>query len=259
MNGLRKTVIFRANMTLNIDFTFKSSDVQVIAPVILSIACFVLYWFVAQSRVVQQRFYSKYDHDTASANHIFFTKLFGFLSLGIVPALCMLLFLPDKGFSYYGLTFVPETSLFSFLWIIGLSAIVIPLAYYSAKKPKNLLNYPQIRSKLWTRSTYYKNIFGWVLYLSAYEFLFRGVLFFPLLESLGFWPATAVNISLYSATHIPKGLDETLGAIPLGLVLCALTAMSGTLWIAIIVHVAMALSNSLTALKFHPDIHYKRK
>ena len=101
------------------------------------------------------------------------------------------------------------------------------------------------------------NLLGWAIYLFGYEFLFRGILLFPLAETVGVWPAIAVNIALYSATHIPKGLDETLGAIPLGLVLCWLTLASGTIWIAFLVHVAMAWTNSLTALKHHPDIHYQ--
>ena len=32
----------------------------------------------------------------------------------------------------------------------------------------------------------------------------------PLIDPLGMWPAIAINIALYSATHIPKGLDETI-------------------------------------------------
>ena len=96
------------------------------------------------------------------------------------------------------------------------------------------------------------------MYLFGYEILFRGFLLFPLAEHLGVWTAIAINISLYSATHIPKGLEETIGALPLGLVLCILTLASGTIWIAFVVHVAMAWTNSFTALKFHPDIHYKR-
>ena len=79
---------------------------------------------------------------------------------------------------------------------------------------------------------------------------------FPLIEPLGVWPAIAVNIALYSATHIPKGLDETIGAIPLGLVLCLLTLSSGTIWIAFFVHVAMAWTNTFTALRFNPDTNY---
>ncbi|MFO7722243.1 MAG: hypothetical protein R6V49_03375, partial [Bacteroidales bacterium] len=52
------------------------------------------------------------------------------------------------------------------------------------------------------------------------------------------------------------GLGETIGAGVLGLVLCILTLHSGTIWIAFMVHVAMALTNSFTALKFHPDMQY---
>jgi membrane protease YdiL (CAAX protease family) len=68
------------------------------------------------------------------------------------------------------------------------------------------------------------------------------------------WPAITINSALYSATHIPKGLDETIGAIPLGFVLSLLTISSGTIWIAFIVHVVMAWTNTFTALKFHPDM-----
>jgi len=87
--------------------------------------------------------------------------------------------------------------------------------------------------------------------------LFRGVLLVPLVEPLGVWAAIAINIALYSATHIPKGLDETIGAIPLGFTLCLLTLASGTIWIAFFVHLAMAWTNSLTALKYSTEIHLK--
>ena len=125
-------------------------------------------------------------------------------------------------------------------------------------KPKNLLNYPQIRAKVWTKKMLFINALGWFLYLFGYEFLFRGILLIPLVEALGMWPAIAINIALYSATHIPKGLDETLGAIPLGFVLCLLTISSGTIWIAFIVHVVMAWTNTFTALKFHPDMRIQK-
>ena len=148
--------------------------------------------------------------------------------------------------------------MYSLAWIIGLSALLIPLVNFSAKKAKNLVNYPQIRSKVWTRKMVYMNALGWFLYLFGYEFLFRGVLLFPLIEPLGVWPAIAVNIALYSATHIPKGLDETIGAIPLGLVLCLLTLSSGTIWIAFFVHVAMAWTNTFTALKHNPETNYHK-
>ena len=244
--------------TLDIDLSWKHSDLNSFLPILLSLVFFVIYWFTAQSDKIKNHFYSKYAFDQASVKHIFFTKYVGFLSMGVAPTIICLIFLPEYSVADYGLTIIPETTFFSLVWTLGLSALVIPLAYISAKKPKNLINYPQIRAKVWNRKIFIINALGWALYLFGYEFLFRGTLLFPLVNSIGVWPAIEVNIGLYSATHIPKGLDETIGAIPLGLVLCLLTLASGTIWIAFLVHVAMAWTNSFTALKFHPEIHYQR-
>ena len=242
--------------TLQPDLSWNENDLSSFLPLMLSLVFFTTYWFTANSGKIKKYFYEKFNFDTAAYKHIIFTKIFGFVSMGIFPILICLLFLDDYTLADYGLTFIPETALFSLAWIAGLSVLVIPLVAYSAKQPKNLVNYPQIRSKIWTRKMFYMNALGWFLYLFGYEFLFRGVLFIPLVDQLGVWPAIAVNIALYSATHIPKGLDETIGAIPLGLVLCILTLMSGTIWIAFIVHVVMAWTNSFTALKHHPDMQY---
>ena len=241
---------------LDVDLSWKGDDLKAFLPIVLALVFFVVYWFTAHSKGIKKYYFEKYDADTASFKHIFFTKIFGFISMGIVPVLICVFFIDSIPFSAYGLTVISETTALSLVWILGLSVLVIPLVYFSAKKAKNLVNYPQIRSKVWTRKMVYLNLLGWFLYLFGYEFLFRGVLLIPVVDVLGVWPAIAINIALYSATHIPKGLDETIGAIPLGLVLCLLTLSTGTIWIAFLVHVAMAWTNTLTSLKFNPDMKY---
>ena len=241
-----------------IDWTWTDLDLRISLPLLLTLVFFSIYWFTSKSEKIKKRFYDKYDHDQASFKHIFFTKYFGFISMGILPTILCLVFLPKLTLADLGLTFIYKTAQFSIFWILGLSVLIIPLVYFSAKKPKNLVNYPQIRAKVWTKKMIFINALGWFLYLFGYEFLFRGVLLIPLIEPLGMWPAIAINIALYSATHIPKGLDETVGAIPLGFVLCLLTISSGTIWIAFIVHVVMAWTNTFTALKFHPEMNLKK-
>ncbi len=226
------------------------------AAILITTFCFILYWFVAQSQKLKASYYAKYAFDEASRKHIFFTKYFGFLVLGLIPVLFLSFLIPRFTLQKIGLWFNSETTWFSITWTLGLSLVVIPLAFISAKKPENLNNYPQIRAKTWTNKTMVINLLGWALYLFGYELLFRGTLFFPLVDSLGIWPAIAINIALYATTHIPKGLAETLGAIPLGFVLCLLTLESGTVWIAFFVHLALAWTNSLTALAYHPEIEY---
>jgi len=241
-----------------IDWTWTDLDLRISLPLLLTLVFFSIYWFTSKSEKIKKRFYDKYDHDQASFKHIFFTKYFGFISMGILPTILCLVFLPKLTLADLGLTFIYKTAQFSIFWILGLSVLIIPLVYFSAKKPRNLVNYPQIRAKVWTKKMVFINALGWFLYLFGYEFLFRGVLLIPLIEPLGMWPAIAINIALYSATHIPKGLDETIGAIPLGFVLCLLTISSGTIWIAFIVHVVMAWTNTFTALKFHPEMNLKK-
>lgn len=241
-----------------VDLSWQQGDIVVFLPIMLAAVCFTLYWFTSKSIKLRNWFHARYDPDHASINHITFNRVIGFLAMGVIPGIIALIVLPGYSLSVLGLWHNPETFTYTLAWTLGLSAIVIPLAYFSAKKPKNLVNYPQIRARVWSNRIVVINILGWALYLFGYEFLFRGVLLFPLVEQAGVWPAIAVNLALYSATHIPKGLDETIGALPLGLVLCLVTLGSGTIWIAFMVHLAMALTNSFTALKFHPEIHYKR-
>ena len=242
-----------------LDWLFSEKDLIISLPILLTLVFFTLYWFVSKSNKIKNLFYQKYDFDRASINHIFFTKYFGFFSMGVIPTIVCTSFLPNITIENLGFTFIYDTTLFSLLWILGLSALVIPLVYFSAKKDKNLINYPQIRAKKWTIRTVLINALGWFLYLFGYEFLFRGVLLIPLIEPLGMWPAIAINTALYSATHIPKGLDETIGAIPLGIVLCLLTISSGTIWIAFIVHVVMAWTNTFTALKYNSEMQFLKK
>jgi membrane protease YdiL (CAAX protease family) len=240
--------------TLPIDFSWSSSHFQSTFIILVTTLFFSIYWFIFKSEKIEEYLGRGKTEDEASTRFVLFTKYAGFVLMGVFPLLLTLIFLPHIGLADLGLTILPATTLTSLAWIGGLSVLIIPIAYKSAQQAKNLENYPQIRSRVWTKQLVVSNALAWAFYLFGYEILFRGVLFFPLLETLGFWPATAVNIALYSATHIPKGLEETIGAAILGLVLCVLTALTGTIWIAFLVHLVMAWTNSFTALKFHPDM-----
>jgi membrane protease YdiL (CAAX protease family) len=167
-----------------------------------------------------------------------------------------LLWLPSYAIQDYGLRVDQKSILFSLESILVLAIILIPIVSINAKKTKNLKNYPQIRRKIWTRKTVFINAFGWFIFILAYEFLFRGILLFPLLDSIGVWPAIAINSSLYAATHIPKGVEETIGALLFGTLICVITIISGSIWVAFIAHLTIAWTNSFTALKYHPSIHF---
>lgn len=241
------------------DFNFSTKDFNIALSVISTLLFFIIYWFVAQSKRIKNFFEDKYDTDQASYRFIVFTKFFGLISMGFFPAIICITFIPDCSLKSIGLYINPATTYFSLVWISALLLIVVPLTYFSAKNPKNWKNYPQIRAKYWTNRMLIMNGVGWFVYLFGYELLFRGILLFVLEDEMGLWPAIIINVAMYSATHIPKGLDETIGAIPLGFVLCILTLLSGTIWIAFFVHVAMAWTNTYTSFYFNPITNHISK
>lgn len=98
------------------------------------------------------------------------------------------------------------------------------------------------------------NAFTWIAYLFGYELMFRGLLLFTTVEFMGAWPAIILNTALYALVHIPKNLEETIGAVPLGLLLCLITLSTGTFWVAFGVHVCLALSNFFFSLRNHPEM-----
>ena len=230
------------NELLNTDLSFNYEDLRVFIPVVGGLIGFVIFWFTWQSDKFKRKLIDKYGEDRGSAKLVIYTKFLGGFSMGVLPAVAYLIAFPETTLSDLGLGFHKETLMATFLWILGLGALMVTLMALNAKKPRNLEHYPQLRAKVWDRKMFRGNLVGWAAYFFGYEMLFRRVLLFPLVETIGLWPAIAVNIGMYSATHIPKGLTETIGAIPLSTV-----------------HTAMAWTNTTIALKHHPDMMYIKK
>ena len=133
---------------------------------------------------------------------------------------------------------------------------MILVTAFNAKNPKNLIQYPQIKAKKWTKKTMILNLLSWAIYLFGYEFYFRGLLLFPIAEELGLWPAIAINIALYTGTHLPKGLTETIGAIPFSVILCLLSLSTGTIWIAFSLHICMSWTNAILSFRHNSEMSW---
>jgi membrane protease YdiL (CAAX protease family) len=233
---------------------WKQSDLVPFLSITASAFFFCAYWFIFVSKNIEKYFYENFSGDKGRVYHVLFTKYTGFLLMGVIPCIFSLAIMPQYTLSDYGISFSKGTNHISFYWIAGLSPIIIIMNWFSARRPEVFSMYPQIRVKEWNAKLIIHYSLSWCAYLFGYEFLFRGLLLIPLADTIGVWPAIAVNIALYSATHISNGKSETIGAAPLGLVLCLLTLQTGTIWIAFGVHVVLALSSNLLALKFNPEM-----
>ncbi len=218
---------------------------QLMIVLVSSIIVIALYsWIFVQS--------SHKSDEMHRARQIYFTRLTGFVLFGIVPVLILSIQF-NEPLNLYGTLLIKPLD--TFYWIIGLSILVILLSLRQAVKPQNLKQYPQIRSQNWSITTLLFSAITWIIYLLAYEFFFRGFLFFSCINVLGLWWAIGINTILYAAAHIPKGKFETIGAIPLGIVLCLITYQTQSIWVAFVVHTVMALSNEWISLYYHKEMN----
>ena len=236
-------------------FAWQPDDLPVVLVITLLTVGFVTYWFLAESPLVRRRIEGAEAETTPSARWVVSQKLLGVLFLGIIPLTVVLLVLPYSLVNY-GMGFANTGT--SLAWVFGLAAVIFPLNIRAARRPANLAYYPMIRAAHWTPTLVLVNSLATTLYLLAYELLFRGIVLSVCTAALGVWPAVAINVALYSTTHLPKGPAETIGAIPFGLLVCYITLTTGTIWVAVVVHVILSLSNDYLSVYYNPSMQFVR-
>jgi membrane protease YdiL (CAAX protease family) len=202
----------------------------------VGILSFILYYFYAYSPNIKRETMALFRKDIASFWWIQSTRAVAFIAMCILPFT----------FEYFkGNTWDIKliwTSLDTTATLI-LATLLIPLGAVNAKNIMHLKQYPQVRMRHWNALHYIINILSWGIYLLAYEYLFRGVLFLGILAYTKLHVAILLNTILYALAHLHKGKKEVLGAIPLGVVFCLLSYYSGSFWAAFVIHWIMAANN----------------
>jgi membrane protease YdiL (CAAX protease family) len=189
-------------------------------------------------------------------NLYLFRKISGFLVLGALPAVAAWIFF-EVSPSRAGLT--PGGTAGLWPWLAGASIIFITLNMFNSRSPELQAMYPELRLRDWTVKGLTIAIGGWVLYLTGYEYLFRGLLLFSCYDAYGLWPAITINLALYSALHLPKGMKEAIAAIPFGALLCYLTLESRSILPAILIHSLQAVSCELFCIYRNPEMKFTLK
>ncbi|MBN8680791.1 MAG: CPBP family intramembrane metalloprotease [Chitinophagales bacterium] len=231
-------------------FAWPGASAEANMTIILVTIGFIIFWFTGKSDALLKQQIQAHGPERGQARHVFIKRIVGMVTFGLIPGLVLF----SMGFSWSDYGVKPSQDAVSLYWILGLSAIIIPMTFRSTRATDNLAQYPEIRQAGWTRKLLIWSALSWMGYLVAYELMFRGFLLFSCVRAFGVWPAIIINTSIYALVHVPKNAKEGIGAIPLGLLLCVLTLQSQTIWIALIVHWVLSLANEWFSLKYHPDI-----
>ncbi len=233
-------------------YYFELHELKTSLVILGTLVFFYLYYYIAHSSAPGNAVYKNSTGIYRELRLFFFRKLAGFVFLGVIPAFLYVSLLKGS-FGKFGFTI---THFYNNLFIIiGLTFIIAFLLFMVHKKNpcKNTL---QIKADKWNNSLFAYNILGWCFYLLAYEFLFRGILLFECYESFGFWPAVAVNVTIYSAIHMVNGKDQAIGALFFGGLACYLTLTRGTVLIPLFMHIALSGFSDYFSIKLNPDIGF---
>jgi hypothetical protein len=141
------------------------------------------------------------------------------------------------------------------LFGVGVSLIAVSLTLFNPRRLSFTKKYPQMRIRSWGGVEIAVNLVTWVLYLAAYETMFRGYLLFSL-DSLGMITAIAVMETLYIIIHLPFGGLVTWGTVPFGLAVGFLSWQEKSFWIAFLAHIAVAFVHEIQSAILNPEMQF---
>ena len=238
-------------MTPNYNWNPEYADATI---TILSVSIgFAIYWFLSLSEKIKTLFFKKFSTENAWIAYVFFQKMMGVLFLGTIPGIILLL---NSNYTLTDLGVATGNYKESLIYIAIIGSVIFVINFFTSKNPFNLAIYPQMRIMEWNRKKIIINSIGWAMYLFSYELMYRGLLLMVCYHSFGFWPAVAINLCFYSATHIAKGLNETIGTFPYGLLLCYVTISTGSIAVAFVTHLILALTNDYFSVYHNPKMKY---
>ncbi|MCL2132438.1 MAG: CPBP family intramembrane metalloprotease [Lentimicrobiaceae bacterium] len=222
-------------------FTQYLSDGYIISIVI---AVYALYYAFAYTKMydgIYRRFGIPFNQ---TVFHATFFRLAGFFFFGIIPWILFSVHEVEFDFLTIGKGRLADT----LFWAVICSLIAVAIAYINVKKSKKTA-YPQFKIERWTAAYKGLTYTTWILYLIGYEFMFRGLLLFGIVEEFGKLPTIILNVVLYAFVHIPKGLKEVVGCLILGPILCLAALHTENIFAPIIIHISLCLSNEYFSIR----------
>lgn len=161
----------------------------------------------------------------------------------VIPGLIILLSAPDPRL------FLQEAGLSTGKWGKGLliSALGAPLAVLSgfvgSRDPGLRRFYPF--SKIACRSSQSFILFEaayLLLYYVSWEFLYRGILFFPLIPAIGLVPALSLQTIISTLHHVGHPQSEILAALAAGFIFGLVAYLTGSIIYSIFLHALTGIS-----------------
>jgi membrane protease YdiL (CAAX protease family) len=175
-----------------------------------------------------------------------------FLTLFVLPLL-IIKFLLKGSLTGYGLR-VGDYKI-GLIYSLIFLAVMIPIVWFVSANGDFIDTYPQLNDVKYSWSIFLVFESGILLYMIAWEFIWRGFMLFGLEEKFGYY-AVLIQMIPFLILHNGKPAAETFGAIAAGLALGILALKTRSVLYCIITHTGVMFSIDLVStLRFRADAY----
>jgi membrane protease YdiL (CAAX protease family) len=130
---------------------------------------------------------------------------------------------------------------------------MIPLIWIFSSYPDFVRTYPQLVSIRENWNSFFIFEIGLIVYIVAWEFIWRGFMLFGLKDKFGYY-AIFMQMIPFLILHNGKPVMETFGAIIAGIALGILSWRTGSIYYCVITHGAVMFSIDLvTSLRYRAE------
>ena len=191
---------------------------------------FILFILLLKNNYLKKKIYAIFTNES-SFYYFQIIRIIGFFLMFLTP------FLINKKTLFFNFEDLFNLKIELFLLLI---LFVLPISYLNSKK---ISDYPEVKILNWNGFKFIVNIMTWGIYLFAYEYLFRGLLFLNLIPNFNVPLIIILNTLTYCIAHFHKSKKEIIACIPFGILICLITLNSGNILYAFFIHWIVAINN----------------
>jgi membrane protease YdiL (CAAX protease family) len=219
---------------------------------------FIVWYVLSSSLRLPVRYQIMYDANPPYVNRILRRRTLATIIYALIPLFIIRYtnWIERPSLSDLNISFAwnAEVTRYSAIGIL----VVVIMSWFSTKTQSSLELYPEVRVRFWRPNILLWSGLSWVMYILAYEFFYRGLLFQALLFKMDLIPAIAACTALYSLTHYFKLNRLTTLSILWSISSCYIVWHTGSLWPAILIHLSLCLSIEWLSIKHHREMYVRR-
>lgn len=210
-----------------------------------------LSWYFTSKKFFRENFYDdlrNYPNVELAENFFWFTG--DFIIYFVLPVL-IINFIIKEPLSNFGLTLGDyKTGLkFTFLFLL----VMLPILWIASASEEFVKHYPLVSSAKYSWMTFFLYQSALLIFIIAWEFIFRGFILFGLKNKFGYY-AVFVQMIPFVMLHNGKPIAETFGAILGGLALGVLAYRTSSIIYCVITHAGvMFIIDFFASLRFRAE------